>query len=688
MPSRIILLGKEEKHFTLVRNALKDFQFRCDYMPLTGLAKCSPDELRSIKLVIVDTLPFPEEQFAKLLSFRETSIMSRVPVLALVHAEPLKLRYRLVGLGVNDYLPVPFDKLDLQIRIRQLLRAASPNSLPVESPEAGLLELRLLRTFYKRAEEVNDTTQAAALLPKLLAGLRSLLKARACIFLRVEKGQRLRLVQADPVDLVTDELTLPVAEMPILVKAVRLKEATILNTVQSNNPFITYLNGSLKLKITGFMVHPIVFDEKTVFVLAVLKSDEGKFTEMHYQVLRHFNGLLTKVLLPTQSRNATAGAGDLTIAENLDTVVKQLNFGLIVLSPDNTISFLNDHAAYLFGLPVQAVVNKAFDDIIGAEAAVEILQSPHTYALKLERPEIELQTPRGKSLHLGYSVEALRNDKGEELGTIITMKDITYRKEIQEEIRTVDRLASLGVMASGIAHEIRNPLAGIKAMAQTFEEEVAEGDPKREYVQRIIRLVNRLDDLLKTLFSYAKPSKPNRQGHNVDFVLKDVLSLINQKFVDQNITLKKDIQPDLPMVYVDSGQLQQIFINLLFNAIEAMQSGGEITIAIRPYMQTMAVGKSERMSYHARVESVPYLEIIISDDGCGIAPENLKHIFNPFFTTKTFGTGLGLSIVFQLVKENDSVIYYDSEIDRGTDCHLLLPVKVSESAMKPIGKNK
>lgn len=682
MPSRIILLGREEKHLTVVRNALKEFQFRCDFIPLSELSKTPPDQLNSIKLIIVDTLPFSEEQFDKLFSFREINELSRIPVLALVLNEPSRLRYKIVGLGVNDYLPVPFDKLDLQIRVRQLLRIGGIAVSDTPTREEGLLELRLLRTFYKRVDEIQDSTQSAAMLPKLLAGLRSLLKARICLFFRVERGNILKLITTDPVDSFKEDLELQVAEMPTLLKAVRLKETTILNTVQSNNPFVTMLNSVLKMKFTGFMVHPLLFDEQVTFVVAVLKSDDEKFTELNYQVLRHFNGLLYKALLPTRTGQGHKTTQDLKVNDNLQSVIRQLNFGLVVLNQNNHVTFLNDHAAYLFGMPQQSMLNKNFADIIGEEAADEILKSPHTYALKLERPEIELQTPRGKALHLGYSVEAFRNEKGEEMGTIITMKNITYRKEIQEEIKTVDRLASLGVMASGIAHEIRNPLAGIKAMAQTFEEEVAEGDPKREYVQRIIRLVNRLDDLLKTLFSYAKPSKPNRRGHSITLVIKDVMSLINQKLADQNITLKQDIPEDLPMVYVDSGQLQQILINLMFNAIEAMQSDGEITISARPYMQSSPNG--ERSSYHARVESMPYIEMVISDNGCGIAPENLKHIFNPFFTTKTFGTGLGLSIVFQLVKENDAVIYFNSEIDNGTDCHLLLPVKVSEDVADTI----
>lgn len=106
MPSRITLLGREEKHLTVVRNALKEFQFRCDFIPFGELSKTPPEQLSGIKLVIVDTLPYSEEQFEKLFSFREINELSRIPVLALVLNDPSRLRYKIVGLGVNDYLPV------------------------------------------------------------------------------------------------------------------------------------------------------------------------------------------------------------------------------------------------------------------------------------------------------------------------------------------------------------------------------------------------------------------------------------------------------------------------------------------------------------------------------------------------------------------------------------------------------
>ena len=212
-------------------------------------------------------------------------------------------------------------------------------------------------------------------------------------------------------------------------------------------------------------------------------------------------------------------------------------------------------------------------------------------------------------------------------------------------------------------------------MAQTFEEELQPDDPKNEYVKRIVRLVNRLDDLLRTLFSYAKPPKPNRQFCNLDEVLRDVFSLMRQKLREHNIKLIKLIHPELPRAFVDPGQIQQVLVNLFLNSVEAINKNGEIVISIQPVGEKEAASKPFLSPYLMLGKAKFFIEIQIRDNGCGISEENLKHIFNPFFTTKTFGTGLGLSIVYQIIKENEGLINYESEVDQGTTCYLYLPAE-------------
>jgi signal transduction histidine kinase len=288
-----------------------------------------------------------------------------------------------------------------------------------------------------------------------------------------------------------------------------------------------------------------------------------------------------------------------------------------------------------------------------------------------ERPEIELLAPSGQKILIGFTITEYIDPSDQQKGFILSLKDITYTKELQEEMIRMDRLASLGVMASGIAHEIRNPLAGIKAIAQTFEEELSKNDPKNEYVKRIIKQVNRLDDLLKSLFSYAKPPKPNRQFFEVKELVQEVLSLLQQRMQKYNINFIQSYEKNLPSIFIDGAQIQQVLFNLILNSIEAIEKQGEIKLAAKKVKKNDEI--FQRKPFQKKITDQPYVQILLTDTGSGISPENLLQIFNPFFTTKNYGTGLGLSIVYQIVQENNGIIYFESEINRGTHCYLFLP---------------
>jgi nitrogen-specific signal transduction histidine kinase len=352
------------------------------------------------------------------------------------------------------------------------------------------------------------------------------------------------------------------------------------------------------------------------------------------------------------------------------SIIDQLNFGIIIFNKDLHIKFINLEGKRLLNLDDSSRHYKKIRDVLGEQNTNAIVTSMNLASSAYQRPEIEITTPDNQRVLIGFTLTEF-TDPLQEDGFILSLKDITYTKELQEEIIRMDRLASLGVMASGIAHEIRNPLAGIKAIAQTFEDELSLTDPKNEYVKRIIKQVNRLDDLLKSLFSYAKPQKPNRQFHHINDIMQDVLSLLKQNLQKQNIKLVQSYNNNLPRIFVDNSQIQQVLFNLILNSIEAIESNGEISILISEV--DPADDFFKRKQFYKKIMENSYIVVKISDNGSGITPENLQQIFNPFFTTKNFGTGLGLSIVYQIVQENYGIIYYESEAEKGTQCYLFLP---------------
>jgi PAS domain S-box-containing protein len=292
----------------------------------------------------------------------------------------------------------------------------------------------------------------------------------------------------------------------------------------------------------------------------------------------------------------------------------------------------------------------------------------------LPNREMELKRKDGKTIHVGFSVTSRIDNHNQRVGTIISFRDISLIKQMQAEVLRMDRLASLGVLASGIAHEIRNPLAGIKTVAQTLEEDIDPNDSRREYVARIIRQVNRMDDLLKTLFSYARPKSPVPSKCRLQDIVSEVKALMQQRFEKSGIEFIENYAHDLPPAYVDFQQIQQVFFNLFLNAIDAMPGGGKLMVVASPQLTTLP--RVDRRRRHASPNKRTwYAEVCVIDTGEGIPPENLQAIFDPFFTTKPQGSGLGLSIVYRIIEEHHGDIHVQSEVGKGTTFAMLLPIE-------------
>lgn len=682
MPSKIVLLGKEEKYFQFIHNALNNQDCDFEFVNVAVLED-SASQLADADLIIIDTLPYEESQFKQFYLLRENPQFSHIPTLALVKDKPTRLRYRLINMGINDYLTVPFHRLDLQVRCRNLMQSSSffessddfffPSQMP------ALHSLQTLNQLYSKMNQSIFQLDRDSFTGEILTAIHKLSKAHYTLLFEVVEDQHAHLRSFLPDGIFEDDWQLDTEDIPLLHKAIKLHQPTILNRVSTENTFITHLSAFLNIKVRSFIIYPVVIQNHTRFLICVLKSDQEKFSEFHYLLIQNFSHFLIHTYILSYLRKETQVQDDNQVwqfyFEYLDQVVNQLSFGILVISKDLKIKYLNENAAALLDVPHKTALHQPLAEILSERAIEKIMQAVNNSPFTVERPELQLSGKNGKKHLVGFSVQEFTDQMNGEEGYIVSLKDITFSKEIQEEMRRVDRLASLGVMASGIAHEIRNPLAGIKSLAQTFEEELLPEDPKTEYVQRIIRLVNRLDALLRTLFHYAKPPKPNRQPCALEEVLSEVIGLMRQNFRDHNIKLTELIHPNLPRALVDPAQIQQVLVNLFLNSIEAISKAGEIIISVQPISSASASSKALISPYIALGKAADYIEVQIKDNGCGISMDNLKHIFNPFFTTKTLGTGLGLSIVYQIVKENDGLINYESEIDKGTTCFLFLPAE-------------
>ncbi|NCO51122.1 MAG: HAMP domain-containing protein [Deltaproteobacteria bacterium] len=234
-----------------------------------------------------------------------------------------------------------------------------------------------------------------------------------------------------------------------------------------------------------------------------------------------------------------------------------------------------------------------------------------------------------------------------------------------QQMQRVDRLASIGEMAAGLAHEIKNPLAGISGAISVLADDYEPGDQRRDIMLQIQTQITRLDKTVNDLLYFGKPGQPEFSYTNINDLLKQTLLFVVQHPEARHIKYVEDLTPDLPAVWIDSKQIQQVVLNLALNAVQAMGDDGVLTLATDCLEQA-----SER-----------WVRIILRDTGPGITPEVLSKIFVPFYTTKTQGTGLGLPICRQLMENHGGQLHIESEPGQGTTIILLLPLRQERSGL-------
>jgi len=361
---------------------------------------------------------------------------------------------------------------------------------------------------------------------------------------------------------------------------------------------------------------------------------------------------------------------DLDQYELIQNILKAVHFGVVVFDNEQRIKFLNPSALQILNvnLPVKKI--RFLKDILSSKNIREIWALIKENPLPIVRQEIELEQRLLSNAFIGLSIYPYRHHQSTQ-DYIMVFSEITQTKKIQAEIIRMDRMASLGVLSAGIAHEIRNPLAGIKAMAQSLEDELKDDPGKLEYISRILRQVNRLEKLLKAFFSYARPVRPDPKQCSIKKVINEVFPLIQTRFREKRIKVETYYAEDLSDVFIDPNQIQQVFLNLFINAIDAMPNGGVLTIHAQNAVEAHPI--LDRRGRIPNLLSDKFIRISISDTGVGIKPEALELIFNPFFTTKSQGTGLGLSIVYQIIREHGGQIDVESTPGKGTTFHIYLP---------------
>ncbi len=241
----------------------------------------------------------------------------------------------------------------------------------------------------------------------------------------------------------------------------------------------------------------------------------------------------------------------------------------------------------------------------------------------------------------------------------VIVSDLTEKKKIQDELIQTEKLASLGRLSAAIAHEIRNPLSAISVNLQFLLRKFSEGTQERRYLDLALEGVKRIEKIVEATLNFARPSKPIIKEEDINDVVISTLPLVEVSTLKKKIEIVTKLEPNLPKVKIDFKQIQQVILNILTNAVDAIDKSG--IIKIKSYAETEGENR--------------YVVVSISDTGCGIPKEDIPKIFEPFFTKKSDGTGLGLSVCRQIMDNHGGKIEVESEVNCGTTFYLKFKIK-------------
>ena len=351
-----------------------------------------------------------------------------------------------------------------------------------------------------------------------------------------------------------------------------------------------------------------------------------------------------------------------------DRIIESMRSGLVTTDLLGNIITFNRAAEEITGYRATDVRGTNIFTIFGdIEKQIEAgLESIRTRT-RLPRFDIGCRTADGREIHLGFSVAPLVDEADNSRGYVLTFQDLTEVMELEREVRRQERLAALGKMAAGLAHEIRNPLASMRGSVQVLASELSFSQDQSQLMQIVLRESDRLNRIVSDFLTYARPPKIERTVIELSSLLAETIALLRNSPELRSDHLISEEYPDEPLLYQgDPNQMRQIFWNLARNAIQAMPQGGELCVTL---------------------DAIPNRDVTIAftDTGRGMSREQKDRLFEPF-NSSSGGTGLGMAIVYQLVRDHNGNILVDSEVGKGTRIAIRLPAG-SRVSPQPLRSN-
>ena len=336
-------------------------------------------------------------------------------------------------------------------------------------------------------------------------------------------------------------------------------------------------------------------------------------------------------------------------------ILESMNSGVLIFDPEGKVTYSNQEVKIMLThqFPEGWNISENNDNL--PQTLIDVIRE--VLETKVTHEDTKLRVKAGGQIRtLSINAFPIRNETGRDIdGIACFIKDVTRITALEEQLMRADKLSALGVLAAGIAHEIRNPLTGMKMIVQLLEGDFSEDDSRREPLEIIQREIDRLEKIIGSLLDFARPSKPKAVDVAPIDIVNDCYMLIKNQLNKQQIAFEIKQAENCPLTTADPDQLKQVFINIMVNAIQAIGRNGKLTVYIEPV--------DERV------------KIAFEDTGCGIPHEKLRDIFNPFMTTKEDGTGLGLPMAQRTVEEHGGTLEVQSVLGEGSTFTVYLPEK-------------
>jgi two-component system NtrC family sensor kinase len=422
---------------------------------------------------------------------------------------------------------------------------------------------------------------------------------------------------------------------------------------------------------------PCVFEGRAIAVLALgRKETDEPFNSEDLGLLTAVAGqVATAIENGRLYRQLHLKAQELgRMREFNENILESLDGGLVVFDADERIVRWNRALEDFYGVDRDAAIGRRLGEIFDAHfvEALRATRHEHPYGATLYRVPLSSATREGVRLLVNVTEVPLQNSTGDNavVGMILLIEDITDRVRLEEQLQISEKMASIGLLAAGVAHEVNTPLTGISSFTQMLLDGADPADPKTALLEKIERQTFRAAKIVNGLLNLSRPGTASSERIHVDVnaVITDVFALLEHQFEVGRIKVRKELESNGALVLAIEHQLQQVFLNLFLNARDAMPRGGWLSVATRVDGD------------HVIAE--------VADTGSGIPSEQLARIYDPFFTTKSIGrgTGLGLSITYGIVREHDGTITCESAVGQGTRFRLTLPLAASAAVRSGVAR--